>query len=677
MPFPQKLVPTIAVRAAVRAFFAAYIIAALTLATAAYAQFGASLRGTVTDQTGAVVPGATVTLINKDTNETKSSTSNNSGLYTFEALAPGNYHVVAERQGFKKKEVTQVVLIPEQPNALNLQMEVGDVQQTVTVNGSSAPLLDTDTATVSSTISSNQIQHLPSYNRDVFQLAQLTPGVFGDGAQGGGGGTSNLPTNQGPGGSSSGQAGIFQTENQPQIQARGGQEGTNGISIDGISTVSAVWGGASVITPSEDSIADVKIVSNSYDASVGRFSGGQIQVTSKSGTNELHGSVFFKASRPGLNAYQRWNGLGSANPGTPASRGLNRDDTDTNNDGASLGGPIWKNKIFAFLNFEQSPESNNSTAQGWYETPQFDQLTMPSGSISSTYLTYPGEGVASSSLVQETCKSIGLSEGVNCATLTSGLNVGSPLSNGLGKQDPTYGGSPQSPGVGNGLTTTPDLGYFNTVDPTTKSQQQYNGRLDAQVRQSDHLSFAIYWVPSTTTYYNGPVRAANLWHHSQVNDASSLIWNHVFSPTLLNQARANAAGWRWNEIASNAQEPFGLPQDNLASIGTASPQFFGAPGPSDLNQWTYDYNDVLTKVLGRHSIKAGGSLTRLFYLNDNVGAARPGFSFYNLWDFANDAPDSETGQFASATGVPSANREDNRVKIWGVFVQDDYKIRPK
>lgn len=651
------------------------IVTVLT-ATAAQAQFRASLRGTVTDPTGAIIPGVTVTLIDTDTNATRTSISDASGIYTFNALPPDHYRLTAQRDGFKKREIAQVVLIPEQPNALNLQLQVGDAQETVTVNGSATPLLDTDTATVSATIGSNEIQHLPSYNRDVFQLAQLTPGVFGDGSQGSGGGTSNLPSNQGPGGAANGAAGIFQTENQPQIQTRGSQEGTNGISIDGISTVSAVWGGASVITPSEDSIGSVKVVSNSYDASVGRFSGGQIQITSKSGTNNLHGSLFFKASRPGLNAYQRWNGLGSAAPGTPASRGLNRDNTRTNNDGGSLGGPIWKNRIFAFFNYEQSPQSNTTTSQGWYETPEFDQLATPTGSISSTYLTYPGEGAASSSLIQETCASIGLTEGTNCVTLTNGLNVGSPLTNGLGNQDPTYGGSPQSPGVGNGLTATPDLGYFNTINPQNISQQQYNGRLDAQIRQNDQLSFTIYWVPVTVTDYNGPVRAANLWHRAETNDAFSLIWNHVFSASLLNEARANAAGWRWNEIASNPQEPFGLPQDNLASIGTASPNFFGAPAPTDLNQWIYDYNDILTKVIGRHSIKAGGDLTRLYYLNNNVGAARPAFSFYNLWDFANDAPASETGQFDSTTGIPSSNRQDNRVNIWGAFVQDDYKILP-
>ena len=655
---------------------AIFVFAVLSFVTAAHAQFGASLRGTISDPSGAVIPGATVTLTNKETNQVKTSQSDASGIYTFNALAPGSYSVTAQRQGFKKKEIAQVVLIPEQPNALDVQMELGDVAQTVTVNGSSTPLLDTDTATVSATISSNEIQHLPSYNRDVFQLAQLTPGVFGDSSQGSGGGSLELPGNQGPGGSGSSSAGIFQTENGPQIQTRGGQYETNGITIDGISTVSAVWGGTSVITPSEDSVGDMKIVSNSYDASVGRFSGGQIEVTTKAGTNAFHGSLFFKASRPGLNAYQRWNGVGSVLPGTPAARGLNRDDTRTNNDGGSLGGPIWKNKIFAFFNFEQSPENNNSTAQAWYETSQFDASAAPTGTIAAQYLGYPGEGVGNGTLVQETCASIGLIEGVNCTTTTGGLDVGSPLKGAaIGAQDPTYTSS-NSPGVGGGLDGVPDIGFYNTVNPTTISQQQYNGRLDAQARQNDHLSFAIYWVPTSTTDYNGPARSANLWHHTQTNDAFSGIWNHTFSGSLLNQARANAAGYRWNEITSNPQEPFGLPTDNIGSIGTAAPQYFGAPGPTDLNQWTYDFNDVLTKVIGRNNIRTGGGLTRLYYLNDAVYAARPSFSFYNLWDFANDAPNSETGQFNSTTGVPSDNREDNRVNIWGVFVQDDFKFRP-
>jgi hypothetical protein len=84
------------------------------------------------------------------------------------------------------------------------------------------------------------------------------------------------------------------------------------------------------------------------------------------------------------------------------------------------------------------------------------------------------------------------------------------------------------------------------------------------VTSKDHASFAIYWVPTTKTNYNGGL-GYQLFNHSQINDAFSVIWNHIFSPTFLNEARANAAGWRYNELASNPQAPFGLPQDGVNS----------------------------------------------------------------------------------------------------------------
>ena len=654
------------------------LVVSFALVLPARAQFRASIQGTVTDPTGAIIPGATVTLTDNSTNHTSTTTSSGSGVYTFNALPPDQFTLTVTAPGFKKKTLSNVQILPEQANAVNVTLNLGETTQTVTVSGAQAAALDTETATLSGNIDSNQIQHLPSFNRDVFQLAQLAPGAFGDASQGSGGGSYNLPGNQGPGGSSNSASGIFQTENGPQIQTRGGQYETNGISVDGISTVSAVWGGTSVITPSEDSVQDVTIVTNSYDAENGRFSGSHIQVTSKSGTNHLHGSLFFKASRPGLNAYQRWNGYVANAGSSPSDKGVNRDDERTNNYGASVGGPIWKNKIFAFFNYETSPESALSTAQGWYTTSAFNTSAAATGSIAAKYLSYPGEGVASNGLITQSCSQIGLTEGVNCNTTSNGLDVGSPLKTGLGTQDPTYGGNSGTPGVGGGLDGVGDLGLYNTLNPSTTSQAQYNGRLDAYVTQKDHLFFTIYWVPVTTTSYNGPVRPANFWHHSQVNDAFSAVWNHVFSPTLLNQARANAAGWRWNEITSNPQAPFGLPQDNVTqyNLSNGGFQFFGAPGPSNLNQWTYDFNDILTKTLGSQNIKVGGELTRLYYLNNPVYAARPSFNFDNLWDFANDAPYFESGQFDHATGVPFANRQDDRITMWGFFAQDDYKIRP-
>ena len=220
---------------------------------AAQAQFRASIRGTVTDPSGAVVPDASVTLTDTGTNKALTATSDANGIYSFNALPPDHFSLVVTKPGFQKKVLDDVEIVPEQANSVNVQLSLGDAATTVTVSGLSTPLLDTETASVSGTVSSNEIQHLPSFGRDVFQLSQLAPGSFGDGAQSGGGGTSNLPGTTGPGGSGASD-GIFKTENGPQIVANGGENNANGISIDGISTVSAVWGGTSVITPSEDSV---------------------------------------------------------------------------------------------------------------------------------------------------------------------------------------------------------------------------------------------------------------------------------------------------------------------------------------------------------------------------------------------------------------------------------------
>src|SRR6266571_133392 len=275
-----------------------------------YAQYRASIQGVVTDPDGATVSGATLTLTNLGTNQKLTATTDENGIYNFNALPPSRYSLAVEKAGFKKRVLDNVSVIAEQANALNIQLEVGDVTQSITVSGDSTPLIDTETASLSGTISNNQIQNMPSFGRDVFQLIQLAPGVFGDRAQGNGGGAANLPGTQGPG-ATGGNAGIFQTENGPQALAAGQQYGNNSSTLDGISTTSAVWGGTTIITPSEDSVESVKVLSNGYDAENGRFSGAQIQVISKSGTNQYHGSGFFTAHRPGLDAYQRFNGQGN------------------------------------------------------------------------------------------------------------------------------------------------------------------------------------------------------------------------------------------------------------------------------------------------------------------------------------------------------------------------------
>ncbi|QMV20125.1 carboxypeptidase regulatory-like domain-containing protein [Granulicella sp. 5B5] len=646
----------------------------VVMASAAHAQYRTSIQGSVTDPDGASVPGAKLTLVDKATNATQVRTSGDDGVYNFNALPADQFKLTVEKSGFKTQVLDNLQLIPEQANAITVKLQLGAVDTSVTVDASTTPAVDTETANIGATISSNDIQHTPSFNRDVFTLTQLAPGTISDGSQASGGGVYQLGANQGPGGSaSSGQA---PTENGPQSNANGGQYETNGITIDGISTVSAVWGGTTVITPTEDSIDNVRIVTNDYDAENGRFSGAQTMVTSKSGTNQLHGSAFLAIHRPGLNAYNRYSG-----GGTPI-----RDNKDFNQYGGSLGGPILKNRVFAFFAFESSPSNANDVTTGWYTTPAFAALA-PSGSVASTFLNFPGSTVNSTGIVttNEGCANVGLQEGVNCNTIAGqGLNLGSPLTTALGTQDLTATGTAQNPGVGSGInTTTADIADYITVNPSSTYYRQFNGRADANVTSKDHLAFAIYWVPQGYTQYNNGNRAYNLYSRNQINDAFSVIYNHTFSPSFLNEARANAAGYRWNEITSNPNAPFGLPNANPVDVapslvnngntGTGLAASFGSELPSVLNQWTYGYKDVATKILGQHTVKFGGEYTSLHYLNQNIN--RPSYNFYNIWDFLNDAPSSESGGFNPLTGAPQTARQDDRENLFGAFVQDDWKAR--
>src|SRR5712691_8626281 len=195
-------------------------VRSLMMVSACFVVLTTSVQGVVTDTTGAVIPGANLTLTNPATGQTQIRTSNDAGVYNFNALAAARFRLEVEKTGFKKKVLENVDLIPEQPNALDVQLEIGTESTTVNVDASLEPAIDTQTASITGTISTNQIQHMPSCGRDVFQLIQLAPGVFGDGAQGNGGGAAQLPSTQGPGGTG-GNQGIFATESGPQPLAAG------------------------------------------------------------------------------------------------------------------------------------------------------------------------------------------------------------------------------------------------------------------------------------------------------------------------------------------------------------------------------------------------------------------------------------------------------------------------
>src|SRR5215510_12514658 len=171
------------------------------LPVAASAQFKAGVQGTVTDPNGAVISGAKITLINKETGRKLTTTAAESGFYRITGLAPGEYQLVVERDGFKKSELQEVVIGAETDQGVDITLEPGQVNETVTISGDSTPRLQTENANVDRGITEREIREIPQFGRDPYELARLAPGVFGLGARSGNGDAVNLPNTTGPGGS--------------------------------------------------------------------------------------------------------------------------------------------------------------------------------------------------------------------------------------------------------------------------------------------------------------------------------------------------------------------------------------------------------------------------------------------------------------------------------------------
>ncbi len=168
------------------------VFVTLLSGVAIQAQYRAGIQGTVQDPNGGAVVGAKVTVLAQETGVSQETTTSDSGVYSVNRLAPGPYTVTVEAPGFKTKTTRDINIIGDQVSAVDVTLEVGEVTQSVTVNGSQLPAIDTESGQLSGTVTSQDIQALPSFGRDVYQLTQLAPGVFGDAAQASGGGSAHV-----------------------------------------------------------------------------------------------------------------------------------------------------------------------------------------------------------------------------------------------------------------------------------------------------------------------------------------------------------------------------------------------------------------------------------------------------------------------------------------------------
>jgi hypothetical protein len=274
-------------------------------------------------------------------------------------------------------------------------LETGAVAETVTVTADNSSLLQTENGNVTRAISTEEIRQLPQVGRDPYELLRLTPGVFGDGARGGSGGAVNLPNTTGPGGSNNS---VFQTENQVQISANGQRLSSNNYQIDGVSVNSFNWGGAALVTPNQESVKEIRVLSSTYSAEDGRNSGAQVRVVSQNGTNEFHGSALLKYNSPKLNSFNKYGG--------PNNAARVRVNNYIRQFGGSLGGPLYlprfgeggrptysgKDKSFFFLSYEGLRNNSNNSGLAYVETAQYRQLVqqLRPGGVTARILSAPG-----------------------------------------------------------------------------------------------------------------------------------------------------------------------------------------------------------------------------------------------------------------------------------------------
>ena len=355
--------------------FSLLVSLVLLLASSAHAQFAASVQGTVEDKSGAVVLGATVTATDNATGISHATTTNSSGFYRISELPPGTYTVTVEASGFKKSSNAGVIVQAELLRGLDITLDLGQAQETVNVT-EIAPSLKTEDASISGTLSSTDVETLPTINRDPYELLRLAPGVFGDGARFGDGRSGGFPNGSGavsasagPGGSSTA---IFAIENQQPISAMGQRVTSNDYLVDGVSVNSLQWGGAAVITPSIESVQELTVLANDYDASDGRSSGAHIKTVTKSGTNSFHGGGLFLYHDPNFNAFNKFSGYNEGSGFTPPVR----DEDNIRQFAGTVGGPIIKNKLFFFFNYEGARANSTIFQNDFVETPEYDSTVL-------------------------------------------------------------------------------------------------------------------------------------------------------------------------------------------------------------------------------------------------------------------------------------------------------------
>ncbi|MEP6916099.1 MAG: TonB-dependent receptor [Acidobacteriota bacterium] len=594
----------------------------------ALAQTGAaSLTGIVSDQSGASVPGATVTATNQATNVDYTAVSNASGTYTITSLPVGGYVIKAELSRFKTAATRAIQMEAKQIVRLDFKMELGALAETVEVT-SEAPVLQTESATVGEVISGTTLNALPLNGRNTGQLSLLLPGVV----------TPN------PGGFTA-----IRNFGGGRPYVNGNREQTNNYTIDGVDMNESI-DNLVAYQPSPDALAEMSVETNNYAADTGNVAGAVISNVLKSGSNLVRGNVFEFYRDSGLDA-NSW-----SNNRSHAAKPERRQDIA----GGTLGGPIIKNKLFVFGNYQGTrfnapgSETISVAPEAW----RHGDLSSVTSAIRDplTGVAFAGNQIPESR-INPIARAI-----LNNASLY-------PLPN---------------------RSVTGVTGNYVGETLTTIRAHQADARLDWNASAKDKLfgrfSFAEY--TSTNDKRALPLLLGNKTTAPFRNLAVN--WNRVISPSLVNEVLAG-----YNEITivsdtldwggiGDANATFGIaggqPIHGLSSIGWGGGLTAVGAGASDTNTLdkTYQLNEKLTWLKGRQTVKFGGQLLHYvqqrFYAGNNgllglftYGGAFSGFPFS---DFLLDQVATKGRGSASEAWTHLHNRS-------ALYVQDDFKVTPQ
>ncbi|MGH9740975.1 MAG: hypothetical protein ACRD51_01355, partial [Candidatus Acidiferrum sp.] len=406
-----------------------------------------------------------------------------------------------------------------------------------------------------------------------------------------------------------------------------------------------------------------------------------IKVVTKSGTNQFHGAGFFQYQSPGLNAYNKFDGF---NANSDTSNPAVRDQNAFRQFGGNLGGPILRDRLFFFFNYEGLRDNLSTFQNGWVETPDFDQLLLGDrpGTPVATVLSSMGLAPRIAQVLPTTCSTF--PSGTCQVVGTNQINIGSPGAS-YGTYINSFGSSTVPANlVGGGLTNVPEFEYAQMDLPQTNSGDQYNARVDySRGRNTFSASTFLTYFNSYAAQGAEQGRPMSDVNSKRFSPSAFLSWVTTISPTLVNEARFNFTRYGFNQLTANPKTDYSIPlieiQNAFPGFGDriryGSPQGSGSPGVFAEN--TFAFRDMASKVFSQHALRFGLELTHE-QDNDNtdIGAARPDIVFQGPWNFANGTPIFEQIIVDPLTGGAPQTARYYRTSDYGFFFQDDWKVRP-